>query len=136
MPDFMFNIVALILVIAIPIVFYKFRSGGKDKHPMENGLTPIFQEQCGGRFDGLNLTIPLVRHALYKDFIAISYGKTQFILPYENITSAILRRHLFSKGITYSHNRTGIPISIIMWSRSPDTVLELLQAWHVQVTQM
>lgn len=135
MPDIMFDIFGLITLIGVASMFF-LRSEGKNKHPMENGMTPIFQEQCGCRFDGLNLTFPFVRHALYGDFIALAYGNKQFILPYGNITSATLRRHLFSRGITYSHNRTDLPTSIIVWSRSPDAVLELLRARHVSVTQM
>lgn len=132
----MFDIFGLITLIGVASTLFFFRSGGKSKHPMENGKTPIFQEQCGCRFDGLNLTFPLVRHALYGDFIVLAYGDKQFILLYTNLTSATLRRYVFSRGITYSHNRTDLPASIIVWSRSPDTVLELLRAWHVPVTQI
>jgi len=136
MPDFMFNIGELILLIIIPILFFQFRSGGKEKHPMENGLTPIFQEQCGGRFESLYLSAPFVRHALYADFIVFAYANTQIVLPYEDIASATLTRRQFSRVIIYSYKRVGVPLSIIMWSKSPDTVLELLRARHVPVTRL
>jgi len=136
MPDFMFDIAALILVIVLPIVFYQFRSCGKEKHPMEDGLTPIYQEQCGGRFESLYLSSPFVRHALYDDFIVFSYAKTQIVLPYQDITSVTLTRRQFSKVIIYSYKRVGVPLSIIIWSKSPDVVIKLLPALHVPVTQM
>ncbi|MGB5328031.1 MAG: hypothetical protein WBO58_07400, partial [Gammaproteobacteria bacterium] len=39
--------------------------GGRKVNPVESGLTPLFQEQAGGRFDIYNVTIPFVRHAIY-----------------------------------------------------------------------
>ena len=113
--------------------FAYFYFGGRKKDQLEDGVSPFFQEQCGGRFDGFNLTIPFVRHAMYDNFIVIGYGKKRHIIKYTDLSMATLKRHLFSRGITYSHSRVDLPKSIIIWSRSPEKVIDLIKGKNVEV---
>tara|TARA_R110002072_G_scaffold302617_1_gene486954 strand:+ start:818 stop:1219 length:402 start_codon:yes stop_codon:yes gene_type:complete len=124
------NLFSLIPFIIIPIVlasFAYFYFGGKNKLPIESGVVPVFQEQAGGRFNGFNLTIPFVRHAVYEGFIVIAYGKTRFKLAFEEIDKVELKRHLFSKGITYHHRSNEVPSSCIVWSTDSDRVIAFLK---------
>ena len=43
----------------------------KARTDKEVGLTPKFEEVCGGRIGMMNYTWPLVRHSIYDDFIVI-----------------------------------------------------------------
>ena len=45
----------------------------KSRTDKEVGLTPQFEEICGGRIGMMNYTWPLVRHSIYDDFIVIKY---------------------------------------------------------------
>jgi hypothetical protein len=126
--------VILILLPAIVLsVFAYFYLGSKRKDPLEEGKTALLFEQCGGRFDMFNLTIPFVRHAIYDDYIVMAYGKKRILLKYEDIESVTLKWHLFSKGITYRHTRSDIPKSIIIWSLKPAKVARLLSEKGVTV---
>ncbi len=133
MPELFLSIFPLIIALPILSLFAYFYFGGRQKDESEVGKEPLFQEQCGGRFDGFNLTIPFVRHTLYDEFIVLGYGKKRLILKYTDITIATLKRHLFSKGITYTHNRVDLPRSIIIWSRSPDKVLDVIKDKNIEV---
>jgi len=67
-------------------IFAYFYFNSKRKDPVEEMIEPLFCEQCGGRFNQFNLTIPFVRHALYEEFIVIAYGRKRIILGYGEIT--------------------------------------------------
>ena len=108
----------------ILILFLYLFIGSRRRDTLEKGQKPIIEEQCGGKFGRLNLTIPFVRHALYNDFIVIAYGWTRYILKYSDIADVSSRRHIISKGVTYTHNRKDLPSSIIIWSYKPEFVVE------------
>jgi hypothetical protein len=133
MLELIFSIIPIIVLLVVPSSFAYFYFGGRKKDQLEEGLVPFFQEQCGGRFDGFNLTIPFVRHAMYDNFIVIGYGKKRHIIKYADLSMATLKWHLFSKGITYIHNRVDLPRSIIIWSRSPEKVIDFFKDKNVEV---
>ncbi len=109
--------------------------GGRKKDQLEDGIVALFREQCGGRFDSFNLTIPFVRHAMYDEFIVIGYYKERYVINYTDLTTVSLKRFAFSKGIIYSHNRQDLPNNIIIWSRSPDRVIEFLKYKNVEIKE-
>ncbi|MFA5339937.1 MAG: hypothetical protein WC317_07325 [Candidatus Omnitrophota bacterium] len=127
-----------VIPMAIPgvalIVFAYFYVGSKIKAPIEKNQKPLFQEQCGARFNYIvNLTFPFVRHALYDRFIVISYGLSKLVINYYDLESATLKRYWFSKGIIYSHRRRDLPGSISIWSSSPEKVIKVLKDMNVLV---
>ena len=134
MPNFIQNIISLLLPLIIFLLFAYYYGGSKKKAQIEHGKKPLLQEQCGGRFNLLNLTIPFVRHAMYDKFIIVSYGQKQYMLRYEEITEALCKRHIFSKGITYLHTRKDLPSSIIIWSLSCSKVVAILEEKSVKTT--
>ena len=133
MPDFIQNTISLLLPLVVFFVFAYYYIGGKQKNTIEQGKKAIFHEQCGGRFDLFNLTIPFVRHTMYDDFVVIAYGQKQYVLGYEELKGAFCKRHIFSKGITYLHRRKDLPSSIIIWSLSCSKVLDILQRKDVNI---
>jgi len=133
MSELFLSIIPIIVLLVVLSSFAYFYFGGRSKDRLEEGKVPLFQEQCGGRFDGFNLTIPFVRHAMYDEFIVIGYGKKRHIINYTDLAMASLKRHLFSKGITYSHSRVDLPRSIIIWSRSPEKVIEFIKDKNIEV---
>ncbi|WP_201344499.1 hypothetical protein [Thiohalobacter sp. COW1] len=131
--EVIFSVISVLVPIVVGGVFGYFYFGGKKKSPLEAGHTPQLEEQAGGRFDGFNLTIPFVRHAIYDDFVAISYGKNKHILRFSEIAEASIKRHLFSKGLTYRHSNASVPTECIIWSKNAPRVLEILSSNGVLV---
>lgn len=124
--DLMFSILPLILIATVFSLLAYFYVGSKRKDPLEEGKTALFIEQCGGRIEEFNLTIPFVRHAIYDDFILIAYGGKKILLKNEDIENVALKRYLFSKGIRYNHSRSDIPKSIFIWSTKTAKVIRVL----------
>jgi len=118
---------ALVFAVAI-FLFVRIYRDSKKAHPAEDGLTPLFEEQAGARFDYLNLTIPFVRHAIYDDFVVISTRKRYYKLNFNQIARFEVKRHVFSIGITYYHNISGIPKKLIVWTTNPGWVSSLLES--------
>ena len=115
------------LVFAVVIfLFIRTYRGSKNIQPAEDGLTPLFQEQAGGRFDIYNLTIPFVRHAIYDDFVVISTRNRYYKLNFDQIIKFEVKRHLFSIGVTYHHNISDIPKTLIVWTTNSSWVSSLL----------
>ena len=125
--ELLLNLIPFIVIPGVLGVFAYYYFGGKKIHPSEENLTPLFQEQAGGRFDGFNLTIPFVRHSIYENYVVIAYGKSHFKLNFDQVSKVEVKRHLFSKGITYHHNLNNVPFDCIVWSKKPDEVEKLLK---------
>lgn len=125
------TIFRFLLILIVGGIFAYIYLSGKAKATIEEGLTPIFEEQAGGRFDNVNLTIPFVRHAIYDDFVAISYGKTKYILKFNEIKRVENKRHIFSKGLIYHHNKAGIPAKCIIWSRDGNKAIDILKSHDI-----
>ncbi|WP_027360724.1 hypothetical protein [Desulforegula conservatrix] len=122
-----------IFLIFVFLVFAFVYVGGKLKADCEVGKTPIFQEQCGGRFDGINLSAPFVRHSLYDDFMLLAYGNAKIVLHYTEIVEVSLEKHILSKGISISHNRKDLSQSIIVWSFSPEKVMKIFGTKNISI---
>ena len=93
----------------------------------------LLEEQCGGRFDGFNLTVSFVRHSVYEGFIVLAYGNRHVELSFDDIKSAYRKQHVMSKGIHYEHRSKGAPMELIVWSTKGKKVLELLKNHGVAV---
>ncbi len=83
----------------------------------ERGLTPLYTEQAGGRFDTWNWTIPFVRIATLEEFICISCITHQIVLNKGEVTAIDKERHLWSMGLRLQHHRPELP-SILLWPRN------------------
>ncbi|MDX1443565.1 MAG: hypothetical protein R3270_07300 [Gammaproteobacteria bacterium] len=108
---------------------------GRRKGAEESGRVPAFQEQAGGRFDGFNLTIPFVRHAVYEDFVVIAYGNRRHVLKFSDIKCVSNKWHLFSKGLIYQHSRADVPSQCIVWSFRGGKILEYLESKGVPICE-
>jgi len=83
----------------------------------ERGLTPLYSEQAGGRFDTWNWTIPFVRVATFEGFVSISCTTHQIVLNKGDVTAIERERHLFSVGLRLHHHRSELP-EILLWPRN------------------
>jgi hypothetical protein len=120
-----------LLLFALVFVYMAFLCIRKD--PTEEGIKPIFQEQCGGIFDFFYLTAPFVRLAIYDNFIVIAYCKKRITLNYCDINKVSIKRYVIFKGITIEHSHKDISRRITIWSFSPKHVCELLKEKGVRV---
>ncbi len=90
----------------------------------ETGLIPEFEEICGGRINTLNYTWPLVRHTIYKEFIAIKCLGGQFVVPRDGITVESADR-VISSGIRYKSKKY-LGYELRIWTTNKDKVLKCL----------
>ncbi len=120
------QIIPMIIIVAAAAIFVRIYRGSKRRGSVEAGLTPIFEEQAGGKFDMFNLTIPFVRHAIYDEFVVITTGKRYYQLNFDQIDRISIKRHLFSMGVTYHHNISDVPLELIVWSKNPERVKSFL----------
>ena len=116
------------LTVAVVFLFLGYHYFlGRQPRPEEQGLVPLFQEQGGGRFDGFNLTLPLVRFAVYRDFLLVAHGRATHRLPRTGIERIEPKKFLLSTGIIIHHRVNNVPKQLIFWSRSPGRVLDILR---------
>lgn len=109
-------------------IFVKGPSGRKVE---EDGKIAIFEEKCGGRFNFINCTAPLVRHALYEDFLVVSYLDRCFLLNFNEIIEAENLKGLMSKGVRYHHTNNEAPKKMIVWSKQSYKFMPILRARNV-----
>jgi hypothetical protein len=83
----------------------------------ERGLTPVYSEQAGGRFDTWNWTVPFVRVATFEDFVSISCITHHILFNRGDVTGIERERHLFSVGLRLKHRRSDLP-EVLLWPRN------------------
>ena len=88
---------------------------------------PKYHEQCGGRFDFFNWTIPFVRISVYDDFAAILCWNFKIILKKGDV-QRLVEKGLFSSGVQIMHNRNDIPQKIIVWTRNLSELKKALES--------
>lgn len=93
----------------------------------ERNLKPIYTENCGARFGGLNLTIPFVRLAIYDDFLVLSCLKP-VLMKFDEIDRVELKRQLFFKGIFLRHHNKEIPSKVVIWSRNGEKARSIIES--------
>ncbi len=93
----------------------------------EQGLTPLYSEQAGGRFESWNWTIPFVRVATFDTFVSISCLTHEIVLNRGDVTAIERERHLFSVGLRLHHHRTEFP-AILLWPRNTARLEAALRA--------
>ena len=123
----------MVLALLVFSIFAYLYFGSKKKAQIEQDKVPLLQEQCGGRFDSLNLTIPFVRHAIYEDFIIIAYGHKKIVIKYKELKNVVFSKFIISKGISYLHSNPELPSSIIVWTLSYDKALRILRQKNVRI---
>lgn len=94
----------------------------------ERGLSPIYVERAGGRFDGWNLTMPFVRVAAYQNLVVISSVMHQILLRPGDVSTIEAERHLFTTGLRLHHRRQDIPGVIIIWPRHKERLRAALES--------
>ena len=122
--EVIFDLVSIVVPPVVILAFSYMYFGGRRLNSAELGVNPLFQEQCGGRFDNFNLTVPFVRHSIYEDFVVFAYGKTCHVVRYSDITRVEEKQHLFSSGLEYYRKIGSPPYKLIIWSRSPQEVIK------------
>jgi hypothetical protein len=112
LPYLVFAILGLCLTLSI--VAYK---KSKIRLIEELDISAIYQEQCGGRFDFFNWTIPFVRISVYDDFVTIICWNFRIILKKGDV-ERIEEKGLFSSGVQIVHKRKDVPQKLIIWTRN------------------
>jgi len=125
--NYFFSLSAIFAVIIVPICFLFLIIRRNNKLSKELGLKPVYQENCGGVFDGMDYTKPFVRLTIYNDFLVISYIK-KILLYWSDIKDVSVYTGLFSKGVKIIHNRSNIPTSIILWPNNAARLQEILKS--------
>ncbi len=131
--ELIFTFIPLLIISSVLGVFSYYYFGGRKLDISEKGRAILFKEQAGGRFNGFNLTIPFVRHTIYENCVVIAYGKFHHTLEFTEIEQVDVKRHMFSKGITYHHKQKNVPSDCIVWSKKPAEVEALLKSKGVNV---
>ncbi len=114
-------------------VFGHFYLGSKHLAPEEEGLQPIYSEQCGAMFDDfLLVTFPFVRFSVYKTFLVVACGSKKYVLPFADIQEVSAKWYLLWKGIYIKHSRHDIP-PIAIGSLYRSTLLSVLRNQGVAI---
>lgn len=74
----------------------------------EQGLKPIYREQCGGIVN-LRVSKPFVRLAVYKKFLVAACGLKRYVMRFDDIQDISVQRHFGARSIRIRHYRTDIP---------------------------
>lgn len=115
----------LILGLVIGILAALFlRSRARDD--AERSAELIHTQTCGGRFGIFNYSFPLVRFAVYDQFIVIGYLKLLLIFP-EDLVSFEPAGIIFKSGLRLNHNRPDLPQKIIIWPLNRKAAEEALE---------
>ena len=120
MSDIIFFIFAFLGALGgLSMMVFLFLTISKQEHNAKqvNNLYPGFTFRCGGRFDGITLTYPIVKVQLDETNILITYTGVDLLLQYQNIESEILKTTLFSgNGIKIIHYNTNYPKEILLFT--------------------
>ncbi|WP_151057000.1 hypothetical protein [Cellvibrio sp. KY-YJ-3] len=112
-----FSLFLLFIFIAITIP--------KKREPYEKGLTPEFEEICGGRINFFNYTWPFLRHSIYKEFIVVKSIFGAHMLPRESLSEGGANG-ILSQGIRYvSPKHVGCEFRI--WTSNKKQVMEIFK---------
>lgn len=120
------------VAIVVPLAFIVLIKRMNSKLPEEANLKPIYQEICGGTFDFVKLTYPLVRLSVYDDFLVISHF-SKILLYWKDIKSIAIvsgiQSGFFARGLKIEHNKLGIPKSIFVTVRDEISMQKKLQSY-------
>ena len=101
--------------------------------PAEKGLKPIWQQRCSGGSKGVGIigagfrtNIPIIRVALYTDFMVIGCFSTQ-VIPYQNIAEVSLKKSFLSLGGVHLKLR-GLKSYYVLYPRDPKTFVGLVES--------
>jgi len=97
----------------------------KARTDKEVGLTPKFEEVCGGRIGMMNYTWPLVRHSIYDDFIVIKCLGGCHTIP-SNSLKVEKGDGVLSYGVLYQSPKY-LGQELRIWTGSKSMVLEILE---------
>ena len=128
----------IFLSILVPIVlvtFFYFYFGGKRFNPIEKGLTPLFQEQCGDKINGIYFKGFFIRHAIYEKFLILAYGGTQHIVKFDEVESIELKEGFLSTRLIVHWKSKESKGKFAIQSFYPYDVVKILLKLNVRVVQ-
>ena len=98
------------------IVFLLLKISSQARNAKQlNELYSGFEFRCGGRFDGITLTYPIVKVQLEENSIFIAYMSVILILPYQSIEVEIINT-MFDNGIKIIHGIGNYPNEILLFT--------------------
>jgi len=98
------------------IIFLLLTVSNQEKKAKQlNELYPGFEFHCGGRFDGITFTYPLVKIQIEKENILISYSGVNLLLFCKN-TEVEIVNNIFDRGIKIKHNIDNYPKEILLFT--------------------
>jgi len=127
------DIFSILLPAGVVMTFYLY-FGSKRLNPIEKGLTPLFQEQCGGKINGIYFT-GLIRHAIYEKFLILAYGRTQHIVKFDEVESIELKEGLLSTKLIVHWKSKESKGKLSIQSLYPYDVVKILLKLNVRVVQ-
>ncbi|HEY2092951.1 MAG TPA: hypothetical protein VGJ81_13775 [Thermoanaerobaculia bacterium] len=110
---------AIVLAVGIVVAIYT---------PSALAGTPgvLYAERCGGTFDGMALTPPLVEVVLTQQSISIRYLSSTLEIPYSAVRSTRIDRHVLLRGVWIAHDLATPPTEIILFSRHNDKLRAII----------
>jgi hypothetical protein len=101
MDSFFFTVVFLILVGGV-LIAPMFTSSRRASAELK--LKPTWQARCSGKLGVLSISIPVIRVALYQDFMVIAFlGQT--VIPYREIAEVSVKQGFSFLGSSGVHLR-------------------------------
>ena len=107
---------------AFGVLFAMYHQNVPDPH--RTGV--LYVERCGGSFDGLALTAPLVQLLLSTENIEIRFVGRVITIPYSAVRSVRIERHIVFRGVWIAHDIAALPIEIILFSRRNEHVRNII----------
>lgn len=117
------GVVLLGVCVAFGVLFVMYHM------PVRDGQRPgaLYSERCGGSFDGLALTPPLVALLLDEENIEIRFLGRTLVIPYAAVRSVWIGRSVLLRGVWIAHALTAVPSEIILFSRSNKRVCSIIE---------
>ena len=131
--NIIFTVYSLLLATTVLVLLYYTFEESKKISEIEKGKIAIFEEQCGGWFENLRLSIPFVRHTIYEDFLIITYIKKSHIIWFKDIEKIKIKNYFVSKGMVYYINNNK---QFTIFSKSTNKVINILKEKHIIIDPM
>lgn len=121
------SVTSIVISFFLIFIFFAFIAVRlpKKRDPCENGLTPEFEEICGGRINFINYTWPFLRHSIYKDFIVIKSLFGTYILPRISLSKEGVDG-VFSQGVRYASSKY-VGYEFRIWTFNKNKVMEIFK---------
>ena len=124
--DYIFPITIILLLTIMYII-------SRIKLPIEKGKKVLMQKTCSGRLGATYFSIPLVRLAVYDNFIVFCFAYKKFHLNIGDIECVYYKESLLQRGVVFVHNNSSIDKYILVSIYRHDKFLKQLSRYGVNI---